>query len=283
MRRRTYEEIVNLRDALLTMDHMTVLQYRNFYVSELERRLGVSVERFNDALHDIWSTLRTCNDHDEGLASLADILKEGQPGSRSVEQFSSLLERQEHADSPWSAVVAPRESRGPGEREPARVFVSYSRDDDKATYGRISALVRDLDVMYRNATGQLARVFKDDVTIRPGENWRQAIDDGIASSVVLLAFVSPAFLRSQYCRTEVLDFLSATGPRLLLPLLYFERAKVSDQFASDPLWRRIDQIQQISIVTLRRADPGTEVWLTATEHIAARISEVLDTTASPLE
>src|SRR6187431_492600 len=110
-------------------------------------------------------------------------------------------------------------------REPLvdEAFASYSHDDEVATYGRVSRVVQDIQNSYKSLTGSTLFVFLDRSSISLGEPWKHRIAAGIESSLVLLAFVSPAYLRSGNCRREFRGFLTAQPGRLAIPLLFAER------------------------------------------------------------
>lgn len=155
------------------------------------------------------------------------------------------------------------------------VFASYAHDDDHATYGRISKIVEDVGRTYRSLTGAGVSVFKDTEAISLGEVWRDKIRAGLASSSILLAFISPAYLRSVTCRQELREFLASPGNRLIIPVIFADQAWIKATFDHDGLWEEIERIQYLAVPQLRSAEPGCEVWLQQIERISLRISEVL--------
>ena len=267
MVRRTFEQLKQLREALLGIDQLRNPDYRNLYVSLWEQRTGASVSRFSDARHDLASLVRSADQVPDGMRVLADVIVD-ELGDQywSVVDFVDLVDGETRTYTP-----PPRRERTSG-----RVFASYSRDDDQVTYGRVSTLIRDLDATYRNAVGVNAGIFKDDVSVQLGEDWRIAIANAGRSATILLAFLSPAYLRSDWCRREATDFLDRAGPGTLLPLFFCDRAQLTDQFENDALWRRLDRLQGLSIDDLRRTDPGAGLWLQALDRIAGRIAELLN-------
>jgi hypothetical protein len=266
MARRTVAELNRLRDALLEIDQLRLPRYRDFYVQQWEEQFGTYPDRFGDAKHDLASILRTADQVPGGMRGWADIVVDGQGLSTPVVTFLELL---------GFGTAAPEVAPADEVRPQIRVFGSYSHDDDQVTYGRISALLKDLGAAYRNAVGSPAGIFQDNVSIKIGEDWRQAINDANRSAVILLAFVSPAYLRSEWCRREMTDFLDRTGARTVLPLLFFDRDRLVRQFADDEVWRRLDRSQMVSITALRSADPGSGEWIDLRDRIAERIAEIL--------
>src|SRR5262249_30636629 len=67
-----------------------------------------------------------------------------------------------------------------------RIFVSYRREDASAWAGRLS------DALAARFGEQ--NVFHDVVTLRPGEDFTDAIDSALSTSDVVLAVIGPAWL-----------------------------------------------------------------------------------------
>ena len=81
------------------------------------------------------------------------------------------------------------------------LFFSYARRDDEN--GWISAFHRELDRTTR-AHGTLGdhNIFFDAHEIDSGDDWEQRILAGLRDSCLILAFVSPNYLASEWCRKE---------------------------------------------------------------------------------
>ncbi|WFE33314.1 toll/interleukin-1 receptor domain-containing protein [Micromonospora sp. WMMD975] len=191
-----------------------------------------------------------------------------------VERFRQLwVETQERVEP---APTAPRAE--------VSVFVSYARVDDEATHGRITQLIKDIANTYHSMTGQVVGVFKDVDSIAPGEDWRDRIRLGLSSSSILLAFVSPAYLRSAPCREELSEFFgflnANSSVRLILPLLFASSDRIGRTFSDDNLWQRISNLNWVDASTLRSADIGSAIWIKNVELISDRIDEVLSAFAA---
>lgn len=167
------------------------------------------------------------------------------------------------------------------------VFVSYARIDDEATYERVSALITDISNSYRSNTGKNVGMFKDTDSISAGEDWRDRIRLGLSDSSILLAFVSPAYLRSIACRQEFREFwnfLSASSTeRLIIPLLFADPDRIEKQFKGDEVWTDINKLNRIDIATLRSAQPGSELWIQLVDKITDRIDEILSNLPAPAQ
>ncbi|GAA2878405.1 toll/interleukin-1 receptor domain-containing protein [Nonomuraea rubra] len=159
------------------------------------------------------------------------------------------------------------------------IFASYARIDDKATHSRISNIVSDIESMLESLTGSTVKVFKDTDSIAPGEDWRDRIRMGLSSSTILLAFISPAYLRSEMCRQEFKEFLGFLGAnsetRLIIPLVYSNFERIDAHFDSDDLWMTVKKLQALPLNNMRSTDRGSSEWIQTVEKISYRIEEVL--------
>ncbi|WP_433211010.1 toll/interleukin-1 receptor domain-containing protein [Dactylosporangium sp. CS-047395] len=164
-------------------------------------------------------------------------------------------------------------------RTDVSVFASYARMDDESSYGRISKFIEDLGRTYSSITGLDVGVFKDTKSIAPGEDWKDRIRLGLASSSIFLAFISPSYLRSPNCRaelTEFLAFLTAKSTQMLvIPLLFFPASRIKKMFGDDSLWQQLSNLNYLDISDLRHEETGSSPWLRKVEDIAERIEEVL--------
>lgn len=100
----------------------------------------------------------------------------------------------------------------PGYR--ADVFISYAHFDDKD--GWVTQLKSKLAgrLMY-DLAGE-AEVWFDADRVRTGDRVKQEIRDKLSDTLLLLAVVSPSYLKSQFCREEELDwFLDNQGREVI--------------------------------------------------------------------
>src|SRR5260370_18714951 len=75
--------------------------------------------------------------------------------------------------------------------QPIKVFYSYAHEDER--------LRRELDAAL--AVPRRNGVIQDwsDRSILPGGNWKEEIDDKLASADLILLLISSAFVQSEYC------------------------------------------------------------------------------------
>ncbi len=88
------------------------------------------------------------------------------------------------------------------------LFISYSRRDNAD--GRITQLVEHIKTDFANFEGNKGRElvpFFDQQEIHGMSDWRQRILQGLRESRLLLACLSPAYLQSEYCEWEFVEYL----------------------------------------------------------------------------
>src|SRR5438046_240719 len=96
--------------------------------------------------------------------------------------------------------------------EPFDAFVSYARADNGPP-AMVSAFVELLKAAFKGPSSQPLRVFFDTNAIRDMEDWRTRLQHGLRQSKVMVAFVSPAYFESPYCREEWEEFTRAEQAR----------------------------------------------------------------------
>ena len=107
------------------------------------------------------------------------------------------------------------------------LFISYARADNRsprigkgdAAKGWVDAFHDHLKARHRRYAGRELRVFFDRTAIVEGDLWNRRLREGLRSSRLFLAFLSPAYIASQYCRWEWEEYLRHAhglgGDRLL--------------------------------------------------------------------
>jgi|ERR1035441_811899 hypothetical protein len=80
-------------------------------------------------------------------------------------------------------------------------FVSYARKDN--AIGWITHFVDQLQDEHRAYSGgREFRIFFDKEEIRSLDDWRHRIYESLAASRLLVAFISPNYFASEWCRRE---------------------------------------------------------------------------------
>ena len=159
------------------------------------------------------------------------------------------------------------------------IFISYAHLDNDAAYGRIKEMSDSVGRVYSALTGKNATVFFDVDSISLGERWRDRIRSGLSAATILLAFVSPIYMKRPECRAELREFLSflsqGGSSRLIIPLLLVARAQMDGLLLDDDLWGDVVELQYLAIDEMWFEDPGTGAWLKKVHVIAKRVDEKL--------
>ena len=88
---------------------------------------------------------------------------------------------------------------------PYDLFISYSRRDNEQ--GRITQLVERIKTDFASFAKRELVPFFDQQEIAGMQDWRQLILQGLRESRLLLACLSPAYLKSEYCEWEFVEYL----------------------------------------------------------------------------
>ena len=111
-------------------------------------------------------------------------------------------------------------------------FLSYAQNDDLHDYDRITILRRRLEGEILMQTGGEFPIFQDRSDIFIGQQWWERIEQTINGSTLLIAVITPSFLKSQACRDEVRLFaqreISLKRIDLIVPILYVPTPGLED-------------------------------------------------------
>lgn len=119
------------------------------------------------------------------------------------------------------------------------VFISYTRNKDQ--YNAVTALRRHLVSELHNYDRD-ASCFQDTDSIRHGESIPQAIREALEQTDVLLVLVSPAWLKSTWCRSELTTYLELHPQGLVVPLLWVPTPGVDiNDITDDPVATELSQ------------------------------------------
>jgi hypothetical protein len=100
------------------------------------------------------------------------------------------------------------------------IFISYGHLDDEDPAGDLKGwvdlLVERLPILVNNNLGYKPNIWRDQRSLRGNDLLRAAINDGVSQSLVLIPIVSPRYVQSDWCRTE-LDTFCKTAPPPRVP------------------------------------------------------------------
>lgn len=156
-------------------------------------------------------------------------------------------------------------------------FWSYVHKDDEAEGGRISRLARDVADQFELLTGEPLTLFLDKDAIEWGDNWRDKIDQSLASIAFFIPVVTPRYFRSSECRRELHYFAKRATDLgikdLVLPLLYVDFPALHEDPSKDDLIVLTRTFHWEKWQTLRLAEPESAEYRTGVAGLATRLVE----------
>jgi tetratricopeptide (TPR) repeat protein len=171
-------------------------------------------------------------------------------------------------------------------------FFSYSREDDEAFEGTLSAL---RDGIQRELGAQLGRskatfrLWQDHAAIAPGKLWESEIKTAVDQSIFFIPIVTPRAVNSKYCKIEFESFLAreaAIGRNdLIFPILYISVAALENEtkWRDDPVLSTIGRRQYVDWRQLRHLDARTTAVREQIERLCRKIVEALNEPWMPPE
>lgn len=144
---------------------------------------------------------------------------------------------------------------------PYDLFISYAHSDNKgANEGRVTALVESLKQHYaQQCSDAPLMMFFDQENIRDLDDWKRRIKAGLEQAAVMVAVVSRAYFKSNYCRLEFETFLDFEKQRTwpgqaVAPIYVEEEAEFElDEAIIKDAWRR--ELKQRQYLDLRARWP----------------------------
>ena len=165
-------------------------------------------------------------------------------------------------------------------------FWSYSRQDDEHSGGRLSQLrARLSSELQINYGRDRVQIFQDSAAIPYGADWDGVIRDALNRSTFFIPILTPNFIQSEFCLTEVEIFLERekalheaypelAGHRRIFPILYIP---IAGKEARQPgLVEELEQVQWLSFERLRHQDYDQPGVRQTVSEFAATICELLD-------
>src|SRR6516165_5942569 len=163
-------------------------------------------------------------------------------------------------------------------------FFSYSREDDDAFEGTLSAL---REAIQRELAAQLGRskanfrLWQDQAAIAPGKLWESEIETAVGAAVFFIPIVTPRAVSSHYCKFEFEAFLArehALGRTdLVFPLLYISVPALENEarWREDPVLLIIGSRQYVDWRVFRHRDVHDRVVREAIERFCEKIVQAL--------
>jgi formylglycine-generating enzyme required for sulfatase activity len=163
-------------------------------------------------------------------------------------------------------------------------FFSYSREDDEAFNGSLSALH---DVIQRDLGAQLGRtkrnyrLWRDQQAIAPGAMWESEIAKAVEQSVFFIPIVTPHSVASKHCKFEFESFLARERALdrndLVFPVHYILVPELQDEAecGDEPMLSIIAKRQYVDWRKYRYDPIDTPAFRQAIGGFCRKISEAL--------
>jgi len=149
--------------------------------------------------------------------------------------------------------------------------------DDESDDGRIVRLANDVVAEIEMLTGETIDLFLDKDAISWGEDWRNKIDDSLASIAFFIPVFTPRYFMSSECRRELRYFASRAKnlgvEELVLPLLYVDVPSLHEDAPSDDLVALVKPFQWEDWLELRFADVDSGEYRRGVARLAGRLVE----------
>jgi hypothetical protein len=158
----------------------------------------------------------------------------------------------------------------------ARGFWSYVHKDDEAQGGRIAQLARDVVAQYEMITGESIELFLDQDRLQWGDNWREKVDESLASVAFFIPVLTPRYFQSVECRRELNHFVRRARrlglEELIMPVLYVDFPGIRQDPPSDDAVELVKPFHWEDWTNLRYVSRDAEAYLVAVGRMAERLA-----------
>jgi len=152
-------------------------------------------------------------------------------------------------------------------------FISYTHDDDSWSGGLIRLITQRLAGELSLLAGAKQELWMDIDHLAWGTEFDRRIEDALLNSQFFIPFMTPAYFDSDYCRKELQAFTGVADrlglSELVFPIYFSTVPSMSDSDGSDPLIRRMSQVQRSDWRELRHQSLSGEQCRQEIAHMAA--------------
>jgi hypothetical protein len=158
-------------------------------------------------------------------------------------------------------------------------FWSYVHKDNEDTHGAIRRIAQHVEAEYEVLTGgDELDLFLDNMRLKWGDKWKDAIRAAIESSTFFIPIVTPRYFKSDECRNELLGFAEEARAldreALIMPLYFVEVPELEAGNSADPMIQLIADSQMKDWRTLRLLDETTQPYRLALNELGTRLQEL---------
>lgn len=166
-------------------------------------------------------------------------------------------------------------------------FMSYSHFDDEHDGGALTTFCQRLSGEVHAQTGKDFPIFQDRKDIKWGQAWKTRVDESLNAATFLIPIITPNFFESDYCRSELKQFLEREKnlgrEDLILPVYYIETPLLKDSIRrkDDELAQIINDRQYVDWRELRFEPFDSSEGRKKMAALAVQIRDALEERVSP--
>jgi parallel beta-helix repeat protein len=166
-------------------------------------------------------------------------------------------------------------------------FMSYSHFDDEHDGGALTTFCQRLSGEVHAQTGKDFPIFQDRKDIKWGQAWKVRVDESLDAATFLIPIITPNFFKSDYCRSELKQFLEREKnlgrEDLILPVYYIETPLLEDSIRrkDDELAQIINERQYVDWRELRFEPFDSSETRKKMAALAVQIRDALEERLSP--
>ncbi len=168
-----------------------------------------------------------------------------------------------------------------------QIFVSYAHRDNEGLYeGKITQFVEDVREVLELEHEWSANIVWDETFMKWGDDLEARIEKELADSALFIPFVSPSYVRSEWCRREFVQFsdaaaranvpLQSAAMNLVLPVIWTPPRAFREQSSNDPVLDRVRSTIYIEAMDARTKPRGSQEYLTVITAVAEGLAEILE-------
>ena len=166
-----------------------------------------------------------------------------------------------------------------------RIFVSYAhRDLEGAHNESLVQFARDVVTALDTVHEWTAELKVDEDFLHWGDGVDERIESELAESALFLPFITPSYLKSDWCRREFTQFAEAAermnGASLILPLIWIKPRTLREGITSDPLIDRVSSLKWLDANAARVSDRGSQEYRQTVNAAAEQLATVLEERAA---
>jgi len=167
-------------------------------------------------------------------------------------------------------------------------FFSYTHADDESEHGRITRLAKDIVEEYKLISGDEVELFVDKENLEWGDQWRNKIEEYLASIAFFIPVITPRYFKSPECRSELQRAIGMSkfgNKNCILPIIYVDFDEPHGDSPSDELKKSVKSFQWERFDDTRLCNVDSERYRRQIAECVKRLVKVnkqVDDQISPL-